>query len=58
MADSLEPPVGSGNMMILGTRNSVMLSGYLLTQSGGVANASLSRGGITANIRSFSQKVS
>ena len=50
-------PVGSGNMMVLGTRNCVMLSGYLLTQSGGVANASLSRGGITANIRGFSQQV-
>lgn len=50
-------PVGSGNMMVLGTRNCVMLSGYLLTQSGGVASASLSRGGITANIRSFSQQV-
>ena len=50
-------PVGSGNMMVLGTRNCVMLSGYLLTQSGGIANTSLSRGGITANIRAFSQQV-
>ena len=50
-------PVGSGNMMVLGTKNCVMLSGYLLTQSGGAANASLSRGGITANIRAFSQQV-
>lgn len=50
-------PVGSGNMMVLGTKNCVMLSGYLLTQSGGTTNASLSRGGITANIRGFSQQV-
>jgi hypothetical protein len=50
-------PVGSGNMMILGTKNCVMLSGYLLTQSGGIADATLSRGGITANIRGFSQQV-
>jgi hypothetical protein len=50
-------PVGSGNMMVLGTKNCVMLSGYLLTQSGGVADVSLSRGGITANIRGFSQQV-
>ena len=50
-------PVGSGNMMVLGTRNCVMLSGYLLTQAGGIANATLSRGGITANIRGFSQQV-
>lgn len=50
-------PVGSGNMMVLGTKNCVMLSGYLLTQSGGIANATLSRGGITANIRAFSQQV-
>jgi hypothetical protein len=50
-------PVGSGNMMVLGTKGCVMLSGYLLTQSGGAASASLSRGGITANIRGFSQQV-
>lgn len=50
-------PVGSGNMMVLGTKNCVMLSGYLLTQSGGVSDTSLSRGGITANIRAFSQQV-
>jgi hypothetical protein len=50
-------PVGSGNMMVLGTKNCVMLSGYLLTQAGGVADVSLSRGGITANIRGFSQQV-
>ena len=50
-------PVGSGNMMVLGTKNCVMLSGYLLTQSGGIADATLSRGGITANIRAFSQQV-
>jgi hypothetical protein len=50
-------PVGSGNMMVLGTRGCVMLSGYLLTQAGSIANVSLSRGGITANIRGFSQQV-
>jgi hypothetical protein len=50
-------PIGSGNMLVLGTKNCVMLSGYLLTQSGGATNASLSRGGITANIRAFSQQV-
>lgn len=50
-------PVGSGNMMVLGTRNCVMLSGYLLTQAAAVTDVSLGRGGITANIRGFSQQV-
>lgn len=50
-------PVGSGNMLVLGTKNTVMLSGTLLTQSAGVDNASLGRGGLTAGIRGFSQQV-
>ena len=50
-------PVGSGNMMVLGSKNCAMLSGYLLTQAGAVQDTSLSRGGITAGIRGFSQKV-
>ena len=50
-------PVGSGNMMILGTRNCAMLSGTLVTQSAGVNNVSLGRGGLTAGIRGFSQQV-
>ena len=50
-------PVGSGNMLVLGTKNTVMLSGTLITQSAGVTNASLGRGGLTAGIRSFSQQV-
>lgn len=50
-------PVGSGNMMILGTKNCAMLSGSLITQSAGTTNASLGRGGLTAGIRGFSQQV-
>lgn len=50
-------PVGSGNMLVLGTKNVVMLSGTLITQSAGVTNASLGRGGLTAGIRAFSQQV-
>lgn len=50
-------PVGSGNMMVLGTKNCVMLSGTLITQSAGTTNASLGRGGLTAGIRAFSQQV-
>lgn len=50
-------PVGSGNMMVLGTKNCVMLSGSLITQSAGTTNASLGRGGLTAGIRGFSQQV-
>lgn len=50
-------PVGSGNMLVLGTKNVVMLSGTLITQSAGTTNASLGRGGLTAGIRAFSQQV-
>jgi hypothetical protein len=50
-------PVGSGNMLVLGTKNCVMLSGSLITQSEGATNASLGRGGLTAGIRGFSQQV-
>lgn len=50
-------PVGSGNMMVLGTKNCVMLSGNLLTQADTVDNTSLGRGGLTAGIRGFSQQV-
>ena len=50
-------PVGSGNMMVLGTKNCVLLSGSLITQSEGATNASLGRGGLTAGIRGFSQQV-
>lgn len=50
-------PVGSGNMLVLGTKNCVMLSGSLITQAEGTTNASLGRGGLTAGIRGFSQQV-
>ena len=50
-------PVGSGNMMVLGTKNCVMLSGTLLTQDDGVTDTSLGRGGLSAGIRGFSQQV-
>ena len=50
-------PVGSGNMMVLGTKNCVMLSGSLVTQQDTVNSTSLGRGGLTAGIRAFSQQV-
>jgi len=50
-------PVGSGNMLVLGTKNCAMLSGTLITQSAGTTNTSLGRGGLTAGIRGFSQQV-
>jgi hypothetical protein len=43
-------PTGSGNMLVLGTENTVMLSGSLVTQS-------TTRGGVTASIRQFPEKV-
>jgi hypothetical protein len=50
-------PVGSGNMLVLGTKNCVLLSGTLTTQADTVDNTSLGRGGLTAGIRAFSQQV-
>ena len=50
-------PIGSGNMLVVGTKQCVMLAGQLLTQSAGQTNASLGRGGLTASIRGFPQKV-
>jgi len=50
-------PIGSGNMLVVGTKQCVMLAGQLLTQSAGQTNASLGRGGLTATIRGFPQKV-
>lgn len=43
-------PTGSGNMLVIGTENTVMLSGSLITQS-------TTRGGVTASIRQFPEKV-
>lgn len=50
-------PIGSSNMLVLGTNQCVLLSGQLLTQSAGETEASLGRGGLTASIRGFPQKV-
>lgn len=43
-------PTGSGNMLVIGTENTVMLSGSLITQS-------TTRGGVTASIRQFPEKI-
>lgn len=50
-------PIGSGNMLVVGTKQCVLLAGQLLTQSAGQTNASLGRGGLTASIRGFPQQV-
>jgi len=50
-------PIGSGNMLVLGTKSCVLLSGSLITQSAGVTNTSLGRGGLTASVRGFAQQV-
>jgi hypothetical protein len=50
-------PIGSGNMLVVGTKQCVLLAGQLLTQSAGQTEASLGRGGLTASIRGFPQQV-
>lgn len=50
-------PIGSSNMLIFGTENTVLLSGQLLTQQAAQTNVSIGRGGLTASIRAFPQKV-
>jgi len=49
-------PIGSGNMLVIGTKQCVLLSGQLLTQADESAQ-SVARGGLTASIRGFPQQV-
>lgn len=50
-------PIGSGNMLVVGTKQCVLLSGSLLTQAESETEASLGRFGLTASIRGFPQQV-
>ncbi len=50
-------PIGSGNMLILGSKGCALLAGSLITQSAGVTNITLGRGGLTASVRGFAQQV-
>jgi hypothetical protein len=49
-------PIGSSNMLVLGTDQCVLLAGQLLTQAD-ESSQSVARGGLTASIRGFPQKV-
>jgi hypothetical protein len=49
-------PIGSSNMLVIGTKQCVLLAGQLLTQADESAQ-SVARGGLTANIRGFPQQV-
>ena len=50
-------PIGSGNMLVVGTKQCVLLAGQLLTQAERQTEASLGRGGLSASIRGFPQQV-
>jgi hypothetical protein len=49
-------PVGSGSMLVVGTKQCFMLTGSLLTQQLATPST-LARGGLTASIRGFAQQV-
>ena len=49
-------PLGSSNMLIVGSKQCYMLSGSLLTQQAETAST-LARGGLTASLRGFPQQV-
>lgn len=49
-------PIGSGSMLVVGSKQCFMITGSLLTQQAATATT-LARGGLTASIRGFAQQV-